>query len=96
MYVQKATGNDALQPYASIGTRCDLHSIAGGKAILAALPDDNVDKIVEEHGLEQRTDHTITSASEKKKSLNTSQPKPGKTFPATTRPTDATVIRPKR
>ncbi len=64
VYVQKATGNEALQPYASIGTRCDLHSIAGGKAILAALPDDDVDAIVDEHGLDQRTDRTITNRSE--------------------------------
>ncbi|GAB7021185.1 IclR family transcriptional regulator [Halostagnicola bangensis] len=64
VYVQKATGNDALQPYASIGTRCDLHSIAGGKAILAALPDDYVDRVIEERGLDQRTDRTITSPGE--------------------------------
>lgn len=64
VYVAKAAGTDAIQPYASIGTRSDLHTIAGGKAILAQLPDERVDRIVDEHGLERRTERTITARGE--------------------------------
>lgn len=64
VYVGKAAGGDALQPYASIGTRSALHSIAGGKAILAFLPDERVNQIVEEHGLERHTEQTITTREE--------------------------------
>lgn len=64
VYVGRAAGNDALQPYASIGTRSLLHSIAGGKAILAELPDERVDRIVDERGLESQTARTITTREE--------------------------------
>lgn len=64
VYVKRASGRDALQPYASIGTRSDLHSIAGGKAILASLPDERVDRIVEDRGLEEHTPRTITDRAE--------------------------------
>ena len=64
VYVEGATGDNALQPYASVGTRSDLHSIAGGKAILAWLPDERVDNIVADRGLERRTPRTITSREE--------------------------------
>lgn len=64
VYVEKAMGTDAIQPYASIGTRSDLHTIAGGKAILARLPDERVNRVVDEHGLERRTSRTITTREE--------------------------------
>lgn len=64
VYVEHAAGSDALQPYASIGTRSDLHSIAGGKAILASLPDERVDRIVDDRGLPEHTPRTITTRAE--------------------------------
>jgi IclR family transcriptional regulator, acetate operon repressor len=64
VYAGKGVGSDALQPYASIGMRSALHTIAGGKAILAALPDERVDEIVAEHGLERHTERTITTRDE--------------------------------
>ncbi|ELY55393.1 transcriptional regulator [Natronococcus amylolyticus DSM 10524] len=64
VYAGRGIGRDALQPYASIGTRSALHTIAGGKAILTALPDDRVDEIVAEHGLERHTERTITTREE--------------------------------
>lgn len=60
VYVQNAKGADALQPYASVGARTDLHDIAGGKAILAHLPEERVEEIADRHGLERRTGNTIT------------------------------------
>lgn len=37
-----------------------LHVTASGKAVLAHLPEDRVREIIENHGLEQYTEHTIT------------------------------------
>lgn len=37
-----------------------LHRSAAGKAILAEYPADRVDEIIEEHGLEEATENTIT------------------------------------
>lgn len=44
--------------------RDPLHVTAAGKAILAHLPRESVEKIIDEHGLEQWTDHTITDRKE--------------------------------
>jgi DNA-binding IclR family transcriptional regulator len=43
-----------------IGNRRPLHQLAAGKAILAALPTEEVDRIVDRRGLPSRTDNTIT------------------------------------
>lgn len=41
-----------------------LHITATGKAILAELPDTKVDRIIDKHGLEPRTEHTISNRAE--------------------------------
>jgi DNA-binding IclR family transcriptional regulator len=41
-----------------------LHITASGKAVLAHLPDERVDEIISEHGLERYTENTITDESE--------------------------------
>jgi DNA-binding IclR family transcriptional regulator len=43
-----------------LGAEHHLHATAWGKAILGHLPDEDVDAVVEYHGLPARTDHTIT------------------------------------
>lgn len=53
---------ESLSPY--------LHSTAPGKAILAGLPDEQVDAIVDEHDLPALTEQTITSRSELEKELS--------------------------
>ncbi|WP_049986094.1 IclR family transcriptional regulator [Halobellus rufus] len=53
-------GRQALSLGTYSGAATPLHTVATGKAILAHLPDDRVDEIVDKHGLEQRTDQTIT------------------------------------
>lgn len=45
------------------GVRTTLHSSAPGKSILAHLPDDRVEEILQKHGLEARTPKTITDKS---------------------------------
>ncbi|WP_455428543.1 IclR family transcriptional regulator [Halarchaeum acidiphilum] len=56
MYTQ--TGENAVQTDAVIGKRGYLHSSASGKAILAALPDERVKEILDEHGMPASTEHT--------------------------------------
>lgn len=46
-----------------------IHCTAGGKAILAHLPDEEVERIVENHGLEPVTPNTITDFEELREEL---------------------------
>lgn len=49
-----------LPPFDSPGTTGFMHCHAGGKAILAHLPEDRIEKIVDRYGLPQQTPNTIT------------------------------------
>lgn len=60
VYIHKAEGEDAVQTYSRIGDRKHLHCSALGKAILSQLPTDRVGQIVDQFGLPQHTDQTIT------------------------------------
>ncbi|MFB6185090.1 MAG: IclR family transcriptional regulator [Haloarculaceae archaeon] len=62
VYLEKAEGSHAVQPYGKLGEHVHLHDIAAGKAILAQLPDTRVQEIIDRHGLPARTERTITSA----------------------------------
>jgi DNA-binding IclR family transcriptional regulator len=70
VYLDKALGEAAIQPYGTIGGRVDLHSIAAGKSILAHLPEDRVNKIIDKWGLNSMTEHTITDSEELKRELD--------------------------
>ena len=54
-------GEQALNLGMYPGMRTPLHTHASGKAILAHLPADRVDEIVDAHGLDAVTDETVTS-----------------------------------
>jgi DNA-binding IclR family transcriptional regulator len=60
----KASGNDAIQTAHEIGLREPLHCSGLGKAILSELPRDQVERIIEEHGLPVFTEQTITDREE--------------------------------
>ena len=60
----KSEGADAVYDKTPTGERTNLHWTALGKAILAFLPSDRVDAIIEQHGLPELTDGTITTRSE--------------------------------
>lgn len=62
VFLYKACGDRAVQTYARIGRRSGLHHLAAGKAILANLPSERVEEIVDTHGLPEQTEHTITDA----------------------------------
>jgi len=58
LYVER--GEDAVDLNAWAGRRIPLTAQAPGKTILAHLPDERVDDIVDEYGLPRYTDRTIT------------------------------------
>ncbi|WP_247730148.1 IclR family transcriptional regulator [Halovivax limisalsi] len=60
VYLDKAMGENALQVQSTIGERSHLHYLAAGKALLAYLPRERVEEIVERRGLPRRTSNTIT------------------------------------
>ncbi|WP_380678221.1 IclR family transcriptional regulator [Salinigranum sp. GCM10025319] len=63
-YLQRVRGENAVQVEAHVGTRVSLHSTALGKAILAFMPRERVEEIVDRHGLEQPTPKTVSSREE--------------------------------
>lgn len=64
VYVNKAMGERSVPSRGGIGERIDLHSAAIGKALLANLPPERVDEIIDKHGLSQMTSKTITDREE--------------------------------
>ncbi len=64
VHVYGAEGRRSVRTHARVGQRTPLHQFAAGKAILAFLPEERVEAIVERHGLEGRTDRTITDRAE--------------------------------
>lgn len=63
-YLYRAYGDQAVRVKAHVGTRVPLHTTALGKAILAFLPPEEVDEIVEQHGLDAPTDRSISTRGE--------------------------------
>ncbi len=60
VYLYRAQGENAVTLDTQTGKRRYLHCTALGKAILAHLPRERVDEIVDQHGLPEQTRYTIT------------------------------------
>ncbi|RRJ27726.1 IclR family transcriptional regulator [Halocatena pleomorpha] len=60
VHLYKAFGDNPLKTSARIGQRRSLHQLAAGKAILAALPAEEREAIIERRGLPEQTSNTIT------------------------------------
>ena len=58
--LSKAFGEHALITDGRIGKYMGLHCTAGGKALLANMPEWHVEEIIEQHGLPAQTSNTIT------------------------------------
>ncbi|RBI59638.1 IclR family transcriptional regulator [halophilic archaeon] len=71
VYLDISQGDDEIQYPALPGNRIHLHCSAVGKSILAYLPDDRVDAIVDEHGLPAQTEQTITNPTDLARELET-------------------------
>lgn len=63
-YLHRAKGDRALDLDTGVGSCVHLHNTALGKAILAHLPRERVEEILDEHGLVSSTKKTITSREE--------------------------------
>lgn len=71
VHIYGAQGKRSVQTYARLGHQNYLHQHAAGKAILAHLPDERVEDIVETYGLPSRTRYTITTEDELWEELET-------------------------
>jgi DNA-binding IclR family transcriptional regulator len=60
VFLHTASGNKMGWAHEQLGNRLYLHNTAVGKAILAALPDERIDQIIDRWGLPEETDNTIT------------------------------------
>lgn len=60
VYVCRLKGDESVNVAASVRHRVLLHNTGLGKAILAYMPDERVDAILDEHGMPAATEHTIT------------------------------------
>ncbi|MFC7076878.1 IclR family transcriptional regulator [Haloarcula halophila] len=63
-YLYRTYGDQAVRVKAHVGTRVPLHTTALGKAILAFLSPEEVDEIVDRHGLDAPTEQSISSREE--------------------------------
>ena len=57
-------GRSSLKTSSKIGNRRPLHQLAAGKAMLATLSREEIEMILDKHGLPARTDYTITERGE--------------------------------
>lgn len=60
VYLYRGRGADAVNVQAHVGASAHLHCTAVGKAILAHLPRQRTEEIVDTHGLPAHTSETIT------------------------------------
>lgn len=60
-FIARRSGKHSVSTDARIGRQMKLHCFSSGKAILAHLPNYQLENIIEQHGLTQRTQHTITN-----------------------------------
>lgn len=64
IYLLNFEGRRAVTTSGYPGKRAHLHYLAGGKTILAHLPEHRVEEIIDRHGLPARTEETITTREE--------------------------------
>lgn len=60
IYLYQATSDQAIRTDVRAGSKVQLHCTATGKAILAFLPEDRLQQIIDTHGLPELTEKTIT------------------------------------
>lgn len=60
VFIYGVAQNESFTFDSTIGTRAYLHANSAGKAILAYLPENEVEDIIDQHGLPAQTENTIT------------------------------------
>lgn len=61
VYVERLDSPNTLRLYVNDGRRRDAHSTGAGKCLLAYLPPEQLDRLLDRWELPQRTPHTITN-----------------------------------
>jgi len=69
VYMYIGHGEHAVRTDPGPGSRIPIHTAASGKAILASLPEERIDEILDRHGLPKSTEHTITDEDRLRKEL---------------------------
>ena len=69
VYVLAVESRQSARVVSPVGSRDDLHSSAVGKALLAYLPEPQVDAVIARQGLRRKTSRTITGPTEFKRHL---------------------------
>lgn len=64
VFLDKSMADDAIQTFGRVSKRTPLHIVAGGKSILAHMPEVDREEIIEKYGLSAMTEHTITDREE--------------------------------
>lgn len=64
VFIYRSKGEEAVHMDTHTGKRVPLHTTAFGKAILAHLPEERVEAIIDQHGLPAHTPNTITDRDE--------------------------------
>lgn len=64
VYLHKVGSEKAVQTASAPGDREYLHCLSLGKAMLAHMSEERINKIIEKHGLPEYTDQTITTREE--------------------------------
>ena len=60
VYLHRETGSRAVWTDSGLGKRIYLHATAAGKSVLANLPEERVERVLDRWGLPAITDNTIT------------------------------------
>lgn len=63
-YIYRARGSNAMKTTTPVGHTRPIHATAGGKSILAALPDKQTSTILDSCAFESLTEHTIDNRDE--------------------------------
>jgi len=63
-YLYKSSGSRGVETASSVGTQQPIHSTSLGKSIMANMPKERVNEILDRRGMVAQTEHTITDRDE--------------------------------
>lgn len=69
VYVDRLDSPNTLRLFVDVGRRADAHATGTGKCLLAFLPPDQLDHLLDGWDLPRRTPHTITSHADLRRNL---------------------------
>lgn len=61
VYIEKLEGNELMRMHSQVGKRAPMHCTSVGKAIMAYLPKEKVEQILDEKGMPMHTSYTFVN-----------------------------------